>query len=352
MFYKKKVCYVLILALCLLQITACKKGYQEKDSNNSSVEVFTINETVIHLDEVLYRVFEMEKQNASYSKDYQEQYGESYWDSEIVDGVAVRDSLKEQLYDDIVRDILLYQDAVKNGVTLTEEEKTDCEKEAETDLSLMSEEEKKSVGVSRKLLDMLQERKLIISKYFSSLLDTYEVDEEAIRKSLELDEYQQYDVQMIEFSKFHYGDDGTEIPKSEEENQMGLESLERIADKAKQISDLNDLLEEEDTLETEDISIIPGESACEQQLEDTAKVLKPGETSDIIETDKGYYIMKLVSNSKKEDSEEEVASAVMREKYKQFDEYLETVKEKADIKTTGEWDNIKVGGTISKETNN
>lgn len=349
MFNKKRVCYVLILVLCFLQITACKKG-QEKDSNNSSVEVFTINDTVIYLDEVLYRVYKIEQENDPYSQSYEEQYGESYWDSQIVEGVAVRDNLKEQLYDDIVRDTLLYQEAVKNGITLTDEEKTACEKEAETDLSVLSAKEIEAVGASRKLLYDLQERNLVTSKYFSSLLDTYEVDEEAIRETIKPGEYQQLDVQMIEFSKFSYGDEGTEIAKSEEENQMGLESLQHVAEKAKKVEDLNDLLMEEDTLETEDLSIIPGESACEQELEDAAKVLKPGETSDIIETDKGYYIIRLLSSTEKEESEEEVANAVLREKYKQFDKYLESVKKNGTIQTTEKWDDITIGGTILKKS--
>lgn len=349
-FYKRKVCYVLILALCLLQITACKKNRQEEDFNNSKVEVFTINDTKVYLDEVLYRVYNIERENAEYSQSYREQYGESYWDSQIVEGVTVKDNLREQLYDEIVRDTLLYQEAVKNNVTLDEEEKDACKKEAETEQNVMSEEEMKAVGANKALLIALQERKLITSKYFSSLLDTYEVSENTIRESLEPGEYEQIDVQMIEFSKFNYGDEGTEIAKSEEENQMGLESLEHIAGKAKTVGDLNDLLEEEDTLETEDLSIIPGDSACEQEIEDAAKVLKPGETSDIIETEKGYYIIRLLSKSQKEDSEEEMANAVLREKYKQFDRYLEKLRENATITPTQKWDDIEIGGTIIKET--
>lgn len=350
MFYKKKICYVLILALCLLQLTACKKNRQEDDFNTSKVEVFTINDTKVYLDEVLYRVYDIERENSEYSKSYQEQYGKSYWDSEIVEGVAVKDNLKEQLYDEIVRDTLLYQEAVKNNVTLDKEEKAACQKEAETEQNVMSKDEVKAVGADKALLIALQERKLITSKYFSSLLDTYQVDQDGIKESVEPGEYEQIDIQMIEFSKFNYGDEGTEIAKSEEENQMGLESLEHVAKKAKTVEDLNDLLEEEDTLETEDLCIIPGESACEQEIEDAAKVLKPGETSDIIETEKGYYIIRLLSKSQKENSEEEVANAVLREKYKQFDRYLEELKENVTITSTQEWEEIKVGGTIIKET--
>ena len=97
MFYKKKICYVLILACSIFLLTSCKSG--EKDSDNSSVVVFTINDSNVYLDEVLYRVWESEDENSYYSGNFSDQYGESYWDSDIIEGTTVSESLKEELYD-------------------------------------------------------------------------------------------------------------------------------------------------------------------------------------------------------------------------------------------------------------
>lgn len=345
----KKFYYALILVLCMLQFTACKS--RKDNTDNSSVEVFTINDKKIYLDEVLYRVWESENENAYYSKDYKEKYGESYWESEIVEGTTVSASLKQELYDGIVRDTLLYQKAVEEGFSLTEKEKKLYEDEANTEWDAWSKDMKQSIGAKKDLLIRLKEEKGLVEKYFSSVLEKYEVDEDKIKASIQPGDYKEIDIKTIGYSKFLYGDDGTETKKSEEENQMGLERLQEVAEKAKTVEDLNELLSDDsDTLETEEISIIPGDTACEKEIEDAALSMKPGETSDIIKTELGYYIVRVVDNSSSDAYEEAVHDAIMQAKYNQFDKYYSTVKKAASIETAKKWEQITVGGTVIKES--
>lgn len=349
MFFKKKICYVLMLALCILQLAACKNKVDKPD--NSSVEVFTINDQKIFLDEVMYRVWESEDENSYYSKDYQEKYGKSYWDSEIVKGTPVRDSLKEQLYDDIVRDALLYQKAKEKGYTLTSAETKLYEDEVNSEWNELSKDVRKNIGASKDLLLRIKEKKGLIDKYFTDVLKTYKVDEDKVKASINLDQYKEIDVQTIGYYKYTYGEDGSEIKKSKEENEMGLESLTEIADKAKTAKNFDDLLtDDSDPLETEELSIIPGETACDKKIQDAASSMKPGEVSDIIDTESGYFIVKVLDNTSDDAYEEAISDAIKQEKYKQFDKYFDTLIKSADIQTTKEWDDIKVGGTVIKES--
>ena len=349
MLFKRKICYVLILVLCMLQFSACKS--KTEDTDNASVAVFTINDQTVYLDEVLYRVWEYEDEHSYYSNDFKEQYGEIYWDSEIVEGTTVAESLKEELYEDIVRDFLLYEQAQEKGYTLTDEEKEVIKEEAGTEFSAMPEEVKKSIGTTEDLMVRRKERKQLISTYFSELLDTYKVDEQSIKESVDQEDYEQLDVQTIGFSKFVYDQKGNETKKSEEESKMGLEILQEIAEEAKETEDFNDFLTgDSDILETEELSIIPGESACDIELEETALTMEPGDTSDVIETEHGYYIIRLLDNTSEDAYKETVEHAVLNEKYKLFDADFEMMKEKASIQTTDEWDKITIGGTVIKES--
>lgn len=349
MFFKKKICYVLILALCVLQLAACKSKVDKPD--NTSVEVFTINDQKIFLDEVMYRVWETEDENSYYNEDFQKKYGKSYWDSEIVKGTLVRDSLKEQLYDDIVRDALLYQEAKKEGYTLSSDEIKLYEDEVSKEWDAMSKDIRKAIGASKDLLMRIKEKKGLIDKYFAEKLKTYQVDEDKIKASIKSDEYKEIDVQTIGYYKYTYGEDGSEIKKSEEENEMGLESLNEIADKAKTAKNFEDLLtDDSDPLETEELSIIPGETACDKKIQDAACSMKPGEVSDIIDTESGYFIVKVLDNTSDDAYEEALSDAIKQEKYKQFDKYFDTLKKNADIQTTKEWDGITIGGTVIKES--
>lgn len=319
--------------------------------DNTSVEVFTINDQKIFLDEVMYRVWESEDENSYYSRDYQKKYGKSYWDSEIVKGTLVKDSLKEQLYDDIVRDALLYQEAKKKGYTLTSDEIKLYEDEVNREWDAMSKDVRKNIGASKDLIMRIKEKKGLIDKYFTEILKTYKVDEEKVKASIKSDEYKEIDIQTIGYHKYTYGEDGSEITKSKEENEMGLESLTEIADKAKTAKNFEDLLtDDSDPLETEELSIIPGETACDKKIQDVASSMKPGEVSNIIDTESGYFIVKVLDNTSDDAYKEALSDAMKQEKYKQFDKYFDTLIKNADIQTTKEWDGIKIGGTVIKES--
>lgn len=329
--------------------TGCKKKAEKVD--NAKVEVFTINKEKICLDEVLYRVWQCENENIIYSKDYKEKYDKSYWDSEIVKGKTVRESLKEQLYDDIIRDILLYQKAAEEGYKLTSDEEKIYKEEANAEWESMSKEVREQIGGKKDTILCFKKRKAIIDQYFSKMLDSYKVDEEAVRDSINSKDYKEIDIQTIGYYKYTYGEDGSETEKPKEDNQMGFESLKEIADKAKKVKSLEELLtDDSESLETEELSIIPGQTACDKEIQDAAMALKPGETSDILETDSGYFIIKVLDNSSDDAYEEAVADAVKQEKYKQFDAYYDTLKKDADIQETKEWKSIVIGGTVLKES--
>lgn len=347
MLIKRKICYVLILVLCMLQVSGCKS--KSKDSDNAGVAVLTINGQAVYLDEVLYRVWEYEEEHSYYSEDYQAEYGTDYWESELTDGVTVSENLKEELYEDILRDYLLYEKATEEGVTLTEEEKELFREQATIELSEMSDDVRDAISATENLLIRMKEHNQVVSSYFSSLLDTYQVDEETIQESIDKVNYEQLDIQTIGFSKYVYDAMGNETEKSDEEKAEGLERLNAIVEEAKSTEDLNDFLAEDETLlETEELSIIPGESACDLEIEEAAMNMEPGDTSDVIETENGYYIVRLLDNTSEDAYDETVENAILNEKYKQFDAYFETLKESAKVETTEKWDAIKIGGTIIK----
>lgn len=356
MSYKKNICAILMLLLCLVSFAAChskkeSKTTKENKTKNESVVVFTINGQKIFLDEVLYYVWQSEENNQVYYDSYEEKYKKSYWDSEIVEGTTVRDSLKKELYDTIVRDNLLYQKAKKDGITLTSQEKEKCKEDAKDELLSMDQEVKDTIGVTEEFLIRMKEKRALFSNCFSAMLSKYKVTEEDVKVSFAPKDYKQLDIQTIGYSKFDYKEDGTKKARSKELCEMGRESLQEIAKQAKTAVDFNDLLQDPSSpLESEDISIIVGDSACDKQIEETAMSMKPGETSDIIETDNGYYIIRLLSNDKEDAYEEAKNEAVTHKKYEKFDADYAQMKKDASIQSTDEWESIKVGGTVIKES--
>ncbi len=347
--YKKRISYVLVFALCILSFAGCKR--KSDKLNNASIEVFRINHDKIYLDEVLYQVWHSEDDNAYYSKDFEQKYKSSYWNSEIVKGKTVRESLKEQLYDEMVRDALLYQKAVEEGYKLSADEEKINKEEANAEWNAMSKKVRETIGCEKERIVSFKKKKALIDKYFSEILDSYKVDEKEIRDSINSKTYEEIDIQTIGYYKYSYDENGVETEKTKEENEVGLKCLQSIEDKAKKADSLLDILKDDsEPLETEELCIIPGETACDKAIEEVAKAMQPGETSDILETDSGYFIVKVLNNSSDDAYEEAVEHAVKQEKYKQFDAYYDTIKKEADIQETKEWDSIVIGGTVLKES--
>lgn len=336
----------------LAMLAGCLSGCSKRETTpqNKTVLVMTINDSSIYLDEVLYQVWKTELENDQYRSSFEEQYKKNYWESEIVNGVTTRDSLKEELYDTIVRETILYDKAISEGYTLTEKEKKTCKENAEETLSGMPEDQKETIGADLSFLKKMEEKKALVSKYFADVMETYQVDEDEAVKDIKKEEYTQYDVETIGFSKITYNQDGTQVKKSDELNEMGYESLKEVLKEAKKAENLEDVLTDPNTtLESEDYSFTPNDGSCEEAIEKTVVKMKPGDTSNIIETDTGYYIVRLVKNTSSDSYKDAKENAIKQAKYKQFDVYYNKLKNSADVETMKQWKKIVIGGTVLKE---
>jgi len=343
MFFQKKISYLLVVVLSIISITGCQKKVK-----NNEVEVLTVNQESVKLDEVLYQVYKTEKENEYYSTKYEEKYNESYWDSEIVEGVLTKDSLKEEVLDTIVRNEILYQKALQEGYELTSEEDIKSRKEAKEELESMSEDEKNVIQASTELISKIKQRDIIVSNYFQNVIDSYKVDEDEIKKSLNPDDNIQYDVETIYFSKIVWEEDGSSTKKTKEENHMGLDGLKEMQPVITQSEDWIELDLDENNLEYEEYSVAADDSNYQKEFLEALKDMKPGETSDIIETEDGYYILRLLRNDDDSMKKDAINQAVLQEKYKKFDRFYEELKSKAEVETTSQWDKIVIGGTVVK----
>lgn len=344
MFFRKKINYLVIVVLCVMSITGCQKKVK-----NQEIQVLTVNQTPIMKDVVLYHIWEIEKENELYAKEYEERYGESYWDSEIVEGVLTKDSLKDELYDTLVRNELLYQKALEDGVNLTSDENTKCREQAKETFDSMSKKEKNNIPATLEFLTKLEQQQMIVSKYFQKVIDSYKVDEDKLAKKIHPEDYVQYDVESVFFLKNKDKADGTTEKKSKEEIQMGHDSLKEMKKLILESDDWEDLNLEEHTLESEQFSVLSNDdSTCDKEILQALKAMKPGDTSDIIETDNGFYIVRLVDNTADDIYLDTIEQAKTQEKYRMFDQFYDTLKSKAAIEKSGQWDEIVIGGTGAK----
>ena len=269
--------------------------------------------------------------------------------SEIVEGVLTKDSLKDELYDTLVRNELLYQKALEEGVNLTSGEHTKCREQAKETFDSMSKKEKDAIPATLEFITKLEQQQMIVSKYFQKVIDSYKVDEDKLTKEIHPEDYIQYDVESVFFLKNKDKADGTTEKKSKEEIQMGQESLNKMQKHIEESDDRGELKVEEHTLESEQFSVLSNDvSTCDKEVLQVLKTMEPGDTSDIIETDSGFYIVRLVDNTANDIYLDTIEQAKTQEKYRMFDEFYDTLISKAAIEKSSQWDEIVIGGTGAK----
>ncbi|SFR76561.1 peptidylprolyl isomerase [Anaeromicropila populeti] len=344
---KKYLCYILVMTLGLVVFASCKKT-----AKNQDILVFTVGEEKIYLDEVMYQVWEAEKEIDFYQSYYEGNYEEDFWNSEGEAGMTMSETVKQEVYDEIIRESVLFQEAVKQEETITEEVEEEITAQAKEEMESMSEEERKTTGLTEKRLIEFKIKKAIIDQYFDSVLDGFSVDEASITEGMNESDYLQYDIETIGFSKYQYHEDGTKEEKSAEILEMSLNELEEKKQAAQYSENFSELLEDQEALlEVEEYSFVKGDEACDANIQEAAVSLKTGQVSDIIETSEGIYLLRVLSNSSTESYEKAKASAVNQQKYKLFDEYYSQLKEKTKVtEETSVWEDITVGDAVVKDS--
>ena len=92
--------------------------------------VVRVGKEKLYLPELMYYVYQAEKDGQVYEEMYQNFFSESYWDTEYKDGKTFREVAKEDAYENAVMYSIFARKAEEAGYSLSEEEVADCEKEA------------------------------------------------------------------------------------------------------------------------------------------------------------------------------------------------------------------------------
>jgi foldase protein PrsA len=291
--------------------------------------VLTVDDSKVKVDEMMYHVMLAEMQGQLYASFMGEDL-ESYWEKKNDDGVAMKDATKKMAMDNAIKYEIFYKLGKENGYTLTEEEKETSSSKALDIKKNLPAASLEKLGLTEDKLIEIQDKIAVATKYYDDYISKLGVDEEAIKETIDPAEYKQYDIQYI------YA----------QEDQH--DELVALSEKASGTEDLTEL--SKDTgLNSGDLSFLEGADTFgeEDNLEDEIKALEVGEVSSIIQTVKGYYIIKLVDNSSTDKYDDAVKDAVEKATEDAFEPAYEALKKEHHIKIVKKvWDKIELGNNL------
>ncbi|MBR1742620.1 MAG: hypothetical protein IJ733_12295 [Lachnospiraceae bacterium] len=347
------ICIVIVLVLCIGVAVAQLKPKV----------VVTVDKTKLTMNDMMFPIYEVEKEYAPLNAQYEQFLGSSFWEqdyqgdgsstSTALTGVSNSVGFKQQIMNSEVSYIILSGKAKDEKMSLTDEEKADAHKKADKAIKGLSGMQKLRLDITKSKLYERFETRALAKKYKDSKQEELNKDikEDDVTKDISKTDYRQYDIQYYAAKTTEEDDDGNTTKLGADKLSQLKAVIEKIGEKAKTESDFTKLLDDadkEDVEFKEDASFT--ESAGWSYLSDAnlkkLKKLKNGEVSEpFYDEDAGYYlVVKMINNNSDEAYKTACDNAIKQAQQEAFDTWYQKEQESHKIKiNTDIWTDVNVG---------
>lgn len=334
----KKRLFALALAGVLAAATLTGCGSLKGDET-----VATVDDTKIDAD--LANFFARYTQ-ATYETYYSAYLGEDMWNSDASDGKTYEESVKSSVLKSLEDMILLEKHMEDYDVSITDEDKAMIKETTQQFLNDNSLDDKNLVSGNEKTVNRALTLMAVQQKMRTAIqagADTEVSDEEAAQKSMD----------YVFISYQTKDDSGNSKDVSDDEKAQLKSQAEAIASGLKEGGDLNALAEEQGaTVQT--LTFDKDTTSPDEDLIKAADALGEGESTDVIETEKGCYVAKVTSLLDRTATDSKKSQIVQERQTKLYDDTVKKWRKKADIKVhKGVWEKVsfqKVSVKMKTET--
>ena len=318
----KKRLFALALAGVLAAVTLTGCGSLKGDET-----VATVDDTKIDAD--LANFFARYTQ-ATYETYYSAYLGEDMWNSDASDGETYEESVKSSVLKSLEDMILLEKHMEDYDVSITDEDKAMIKETTQQFLNDNSLDDKNLVSGNEKTVNRALTLMAVQQKMRTAIqagADTEVSDEEAAQKSMD----------YVFISYQTKDDSGNSKDVSDDEKAQLKSQAEAIASGLKEGGDLNALAEEQGaTVQT--LTFDKDTTSPDEDLIKAADALGEGESTDVIETEKGCYVAKVTSLLDRTATDSKKSQIVQERQTKLYDDTVKKWRKKADIKVhKGVW---------------
>jgi|GEM_PF-149782 hypothetical protein len=248
--------------------------------------------------------------------------GSDMW-KQAAEGQNYEELTKESILDSLITMHLLEAKQEEYAVSISDAEKAEIAEVAQTFLDNNGEEEKEMISASSETIERLLTLMLIEMKMQVAMtadVDTNVADSEAAQKRIE----------YVPFTFTLTDDEGATTVIEDDGKEAFKATAADFAKEAKTAEDFAQLAEENERVLRE--ATFDSESThIAAELLEAVDVLKEGETTDLIETEEGYYIARLVSLLDREATDAKKENIVATRKSEAFQELREEWEENANI---------------------
>ncbi len=305
----------------------------------------TTTNTVYYTDSV-YDIYQMESMYNTYGMD---------WDTQQGNG-TLSESSKTQIMDLLKQREVLIMQAEKDGVTLDDAEKSEVDKSVKDAMEQIEKLPKSVKGLSESDVRESIEKQKLADKEKKKIIDGFDIDDAKLTAEVNKADFRQYTLQYYTISKEDESSkEETKPLKDEAALKKAKTDMQELQKKAKTASDFTKLLADKDNDSKDDNTGISYstqnllESDKEFADEATRAIIKKmnnNQVSDVLETDKAFYVFKMINNNDPAAYDSEVKNKISTEENSQYQKYYdETLSKQYKFKVTGYWkERVTIGG--------
>lgn len=265
-------------------------------------------------------------QQASYESYYLSIYGEDVWSQEYSEGQTMEDNMKESVMDEMKSMYILKNHAEDYDISLSDEDEDKIEETVAQFLTDNNEDANQMFGgddgESLKEFLELYTIQFYVSQAMVEDVDTEVSDEDATQRTI------QY---ALISTTGTTDDDGNTVELTEDELAAKKEEAQAIIDAANESGDFESAVEDAGYSTVDASYGKDDDDGVSEEVLAEADGLSDGEIGDIVETDSGYYIVKLISENDEEATEERREEIIEERQQEAYDSIYNQWEEESDF---------------------
>lgn len=257
------------------------------------------------------------------------EWGTDMWSAETgtnQDGTPItyEEEVKEDILNDLKVEKTLYQEAQKEGLSLSKKEKKKCKKLAEKEISKFHSEDLITYEITVEKVSSYYKEQKLVEKMYNQILKDFEAEYDP-------EDYKQMTVYGVLFPTFENNEDGEQIEMSQKQKHIQEKNAYEAYQKVSSGEKITNIAKEykleyagEKTFRL---------SQMDEEYWKEFKNLEDGQLSNMLVNENGYVFVQMVCRDDKEKEKEAIAEEIEKQKKEMFDRcYEENYKELYKVK--------------------
>lgn len=347
------ICVVIVIVLCV------GVGVQQLRPQR----VLTVKDTKMTMDDMMYPIYERESVYLPLDETYQYMMGQSVWDVayqgddfSVESGTSNSEGLKQEIINKETEYEILYQEAKNAQYTVTDEEKSEANKQADDALKGLTGVQKLKLDISKNKLSKRFEKRILADRYKADKQEELnkDVDEASVVADISKKDNRQYNIEYYYAPLKTTDSDGNSYELSKSDKKALAKKMQALAKKAAKADDFSALIENEEESDikhdTGNFTETSGWTYVSDKNLKKIKALKNGKISNVfIDDSAGYYVfVKMTDNNSTEAYDNLCDASISAAQEEKYEEWYSSLKENYTIEVNNDiWDSVTIGAVTT-----